>query len=590
MATNLNVHMDDEQPGDKNDGYEAGDPARNDQRGNDRNKEPDEFADEDASDEAPEYSGLPLFRGLEVDAVYTSQIVPSYKGNPCIEALTPEFATDREAAKALLQAPEDFSPEIRNWSTRDRIHCLGDLEDSFFQPLAHHLTLQAKISRMIRRGYVKRNPTVRGFYKQLRHDVDAMPKFVDLARENRHLMRRPKAHGFHLIGPSGIGKSYSLESILFLYPQVIRHREYNGERFPLRQLVWLKLDCPYDGLLKGLAYNFLEAVDDILGTTYTRGYTGRISVDDLLRGMAHIAGMHCLGALIIDEIQMLKAMRGENPVRMLNFFVNLANTIGVPVLLAGTDRARQLFSQRPPQARRGTGQGSEIWYLMRKDGQWRLFLESLFRFQYIRKPVALTQELSDALFEHSQGITDIVVKLFVHVQIRAMMTEDEQASETITPAIVRSVAVDSFQMLRPVINALRRGDRNALLQLEDIYPHWLEEYTKITQQAQDAVAMQSLRAAGEGAKTLDAMPNSEDSASSTKPVEAEDASKQTTRRRSRRQERANPPGSLMAIVEEKKSKLSAYQALQQAKLTFSLEHYLKEEAYNALSSPISYIP
>ena len=115
MTSNLNVHT-----GDKNDGYEAGDPDRNDQRGNDRNKEPGEFVDEDASDEAPVYSGLPLFRGLEVDAVYTSQIVPSYKGNPCIEALTPEFVTDREAAKALLQAPEDFSPEIRNWSTRDR--------------------------------------------------------------------------------------------------------------------------------------------------------------------------------------------------------------------------------------------------------------------------------------------------------------------------------------------------------------------------------------------------------------------------------------------------------------------------------------
>jgi hypothetical protein len=535
-------------------------------------KEHDEMPmDDDA------FSSFAVFRGREVDATYSDQTVPSYSGNPLIEALPQEFADDQEAAKALLQRP-DFSPQIRLLPPRDRIHCVGDLEDQFFQPLSHHLTLQLKLSRMIRRSYVMRNPITPGFYRHVQQEVDSVPSFTAPLQ-----IRRPKALGFNLIGPSGIGKSYSLESMLFLYPQVIKHRAYQGRRFTQRQLTWLKLDCPYDGSPRGLGRDFLQAVDDLLGTNYTRRYqTARSSVDDLLRAMARVAGNHVLGALIIDEIQVLRALRGDTSEKLLNFFVTLVNTIGVPVLLVGTDKARTLFESKPRQARRGTGQGSEVWSLMRNDATWQVFLTSLFRYQYVQQPVELTEELRTTFFDETQGITDVVVKLYVQSQIRAIRTGHEQ----LTPDIVRSVALDSFQMLRPVIIALRNGDKRALAELEDIYPFWREEYARLAQKGDQPIQVtrksdstpQPAHDEGAGALELLEQPESmvlhdEQSQNDSTPITPQRAS------RSRRGKKASYPAtSLMGLIKQGKThKLPPYQTLKEAGYIFSFDNYLAME-------------
>ena len=63
-----------------------------------------------------------------------------------------------------------------------------------------------------------------------------------------------------------------MESILSLYPQVIRHAAYRGEPMPLTQIVWLKLDCPHDSSRGELCYRFFKAVDDCVGTTYFDQY------------------------------------------------------------------------------------------------------------------------------------------------------------------------------------------------------------------------------------------------------------------------------------------------------------------------------
>ena len=79
---------------------------------------------------------------------------------------------------------------------------------------------------------------------------------------------RPSASGFAIVGLSGMGKTTAVERTLLLYPQVIQHNRYNGKLFILKQLVWLKLDCPASGSLKVLCQNFFRQVDLILGTNY----------------------------------------------------------------------------------------------------------------------------------------------------------------------------------------------------------------------------------------------------------------------------------------------------------------------------------
>ncbi len=73
--------------------------------------------------------------------------------------------------------------------------------------------------------------------------------------------------------------------------------------------------------------------------------------------MAQLAMNHSLGLLVIDEIQHLSLAKSGGSEKMLNFFVNLVNTIGVPVVLIGTMKALSVLQSEFRQARRGSGQG-----------------------------------------------------------------------------------------------------------------------------------------------------------------------------------------------------------------------------------------
>lgn len=91
----------------------------------------------------------------------------------------------------------------------------------------------------------------------------------------------------------------------------------------LTQIVWLKLDCPHDGSIKGLCFQFFEAIDRALGTDYFPRYTkSRYTVDVLMVLMTQLVNLYQIGILVIDEIQHLSLAKGGGSEKMLNFFVH----------------------------------------------------------------------------------------------------------------------------------------------------------------------------------------------------------------------------------------------------------------------------
>ena len=52
--------------------------------------------------------------------------------------------------------------------------------------------------------------------------------------------------------------------------------------------------------------------------------------------MCRVGWIHCLGLLVIDEIQHLNQAKSGGAEKMLNFFLQLMNTLGLPVVLIGT--------------------------------------------------------------------------------------------------------------------------------------------------------------------------------------------------------------------------------------------------------------
>lgn len=391
--------------------------------------------------------------------------VPDYIGNPLIEALPPIYLP-HEVIKRLTVDPKHNEAE-RELEADYRFHCMGRLF-RYFQPLDVHLEIEKRISKAIRQGYLSRNPVTP------KYAADLMQGATDIYASNLNIASSSNtAFGFTIMGMSGVGKTSAIEKTLSLYPQVIQHTQYNNAPLFLTQLVWAKLDCPFDGSLKGLCTSFFTYVDVILGTNYMKKFAVyRMSVDDALPKMAQISRTHCLGLLVIDEIQHLNQAYSGGQAKMLNFFVNLVNTVGVPVILIGTSKAKSVLQSEFRQARRSSGQGAVIWERMHNDISWEIMLQAMWKNQWTRKRTELTEELRNTLYDESQGIIDIAVKLYTLAQMKVMADR----TEVITANDIKEVAAVNLIFVKEMLDALRSGDVKKLAKYEDIMPINVEGY------------------------------------------------------------------------------------------------------------------
>lgn len=398
-----------------------------------------------------------FFQGSTVNALYLESPIDEYKENPLIEALPPIFSYLEAAEKMARYLP--FAPWEREMESHIRLYFPLRLYH-YYQPLEQHIELESKISRMIRLGYLSRNPMTPDFPRYLGHVRKTMRNIgqYELAEDMGN-----DAHAITIIGVSGIGKTRAMNRILNMYPQVIIHpRPVN-----LLQVVWLKIDCPYDGSLRGLCIYFFQALDRVLGTNYYEKYVSpRTSIDMMLAQMAQIAALHCIGVLVIDEIQHLDMAKGGGSEKMLNFFVTLVNTIGVPVVLIGTMKALGVLQQQFRQARRGSGQGDVVWEPLPHDELWDLLLGKMWEYQWTKTFVPYTEEISKVMYEQSQGIIDIAIKLFLLAQLRVIYDETER----ITPEVIQRISREDLRLVQPMLAALRSGDPKQIMKYDDIRP------------------------------------------------------------------------------------------------------------------------
>jgi hypothetical protein len=413
-------------------------------------------------------------RGRVVNAIYRENSTPTYFGNPLIDALPGILSTER-AMKVLGHYP-NYNESMRNLPDEERYHQLEDIT-RFFTPLNVHIDLERRFSRVIRNGYVERNPMKRDFWSKTKeHALSVNADNYDQYGTDTNY-HSTAASGFNIVGISGIGKSQAVERILRLYPQVIHHCKYQERNFTFSQIVWLKLDCPFDGSLKGLCINFFQAIDSLLGTSYHKNYGSRNrTTDEMLPSMALVAANHCIGVLVIDEIQRLSLAKSGGSEKMLNFFVQLVNTVGVPVVLVGTYKSLSVFEGNFSQLRRGCGQGDLVWDRMGLNKEWEHFVKSLWRYQYTKKILSLEKKtnLIEVLYDETQGITDLAVKAYKLAQERAI----ETGTEMVTASIIRSVVKDKFRMLLPALEAIRSKRKDALAKFEDAHPQFLGTYIK----------------------------------------------------------------------------------------------------------------
>lgn len=402
-------------------------------------------------------------------AVYSPQRIPHFAGNPLIEAL-PLLGSEDEVLRRLLSEPS-FDPEQRNWADHERVQMIFQLQN-FMLPFVRHIQLVYGVDAMMRQGYVGRVPhsaKSSEIFRKL-HDKSLLKSSVDIT---------PQISGA-LVGMSGMGKTTTLKRFFSTIPEVIHHPEHG-----LFQIPYLYIETPYDGAsVKGLAQSIFRKVDKLLpGADYSGQYGGRSTAgaETLMNHAARLLHMHCVGLLVVDEIQNLMNSP-KNRQSLMSLLVSASNELGVPILFVGTSKSRDLLTLSFRQARRSTGLGIPSWENLKKgefgdQGDWDVFSRTLLRYQWVRNEVEVTPFISDLLYDLSQGIVDVAIKLVSIAQMRAIM----DGSETLTGQLLASVAERELCMLTPMIDALRLNDLQALREFDDVKPITIEELYAQTQ-------------------------------------------------------------------------------------------------------------
>lgn len=394
------------------------------------------------------------------EAQYIDPGLPEYADNPLIAAL-PSMMSKKDVIALLNQRPPIQDAE-KNLPGHIRVHAIARMTKSFFYPMSIHLNLERKISVLLRQGYLGRNPKNASFKKQLNNsyqrivenDLDAyVHDDVDST-----------ASSMSVIGISGSGKTTTFNRILKTYPKVIYHPDYN-----LLQVPWLKVDCPHDGTITEFCLSIFRALDRRLNTDYFGQYKGsRRGIGYLITEVANLCLLHAVGLLVIDEFQHLNLAKGGGEKKMINFLVKLINTIGVSVVIIGTPKALPLFAGEFRKARRAAGEGSILWDRIANDACWDDFINQMWQFQWLNDAGPLDEALRETLYDLSQGIADVVIKLFCVAQARAILLPSSAAPETITPSLLKTVYEEEFSSIHPMLSALRKGDKRKIIECSDI--------------------------------------------------------------------------------------------------------------------------
>lgn len=417
-----------------------------------------------------------------VTAVYREETHPGYRGNQYIEAL-PSLPDDKTLTKALSYLPP-FDEMERFASPEWRIQRL-DLIKKILVALPRVVRLARAMTKMMIGGYAARRPyssdeasSMQAMYAlQQKTGMTASLRQADVAPQRT----------LCLIGASGSGKSFTLEHITKMLPSVIYHPDIGRWQLP-----YVVIEMSYDGQsVATLATRMFEAFDKkVPDGNYAKNYRERsgFNAEQRLATAFLVARGLGVGFLAVDESQNQSGAHSEQPEErpakrarksepanetpLTKLLTTASNTSDIPLLFMGTLEMKTTIGGRFTRARRMSGNGSATWLPLgppskdrAKLSEFDLLLKALFRYQWVRTPVVLDSVWANLFYEISQGIPDIVVKLFESSQEAAI----SGGTETLTLDLVRAVFAREFGPAQFGLIALRTKDPVMLDAVPDLY-------------------------------------------------------------------------------------------------------------------------
>ncbi len=374
--------------------------------------------------------------------------------------------------------PPEPDGEVRAEPARARLKYLGELARIHIA-LNRDRDLAESIDGMIRDGYLARGSVAQqraaapGQTEQLlRAAEETSDQKVALGR----LLSR--ARSVHtpvdtrsLIGVPGTGKTRTVHQARNLYPKSIAFPAARDPRLPPLMIPGLIAEAPADRTIPSLHANVVQAVELTTGEEIPARLK-RGNRSERISMLADLLQHYHVGILILDEIQKLVRADGKPDYILLNFLLEIANTLKVPVLFVGTPASQKLLASELRNARRMLGRP---WVNYAKDSkEWDRLVTALWPYQFTAEFTPLDAELKAALYEETVGLPGFLVRLFRETQrvllLANLQTQANRAHlpERITPVMLKAVAKAIFAPVRPMLNALRSGVLEEIACFEDL--------------------------------------------------------------------------------------------------------------------------
>jgi hypothetical protein len=392
---------------------------------------------------------------------YFDHPLPGYKGNPLIESLYPPPLTDDELILRLAKRPE-FSELDRELAKTFRMGMPHRLENQFFYPCKQHISLYIHIYNHITTGYLPRNPITP--VGQAHLYGTGTPRYgKDVSGDGSSPITL-------LVGLTGVGKSALVRRILnAIGHPVVMHSNYLGRPFCETQILYLKRNVPDQASSKSLNSALCQHARELIGnyrrtsaSEYSRTY--RPEYFENLR--AAVDNFH-VGITVIDELHHISLAKSGGADELLALIKNAGEEISAPLLLIGTTKTLKLLRGSMEVMRRLINEGLRKIDrpLSAADEDWVNMVTKAWEYQWVRRPIPISEEIISCLYQCTQGITGLFLSLFIAAQKIAI----EDDIEVVDTKLLYQIYNTRFDVLHPFIDALKVNDEEALMAFDDTY-------------------------------------------------------------------------------------------------------------------------
>lgn len=353
--------------------------------------------------------------------------------NELIKVLPP--MKERNHYFSFIENLPPVDANIRKLNAAERIQ---KLEDLFLFRVAREFgyIVDVQIAQAMRKGY-----------RSARKNEDIQISDQNVSESMFYRKQGGNTTAFTLIGPSGVGKTTTLEDSLSYYPQRITHYKQNSK---MNQITYIKVECPAAGSMKSFYESCLDEMEKALDYEIPSRKQCR-TVDAKKQLFVKCAARWNLGLLVIDEIQNLLYLK-KNSKLLMNQFLNLSNEIHVPIVYVGTDMVQEFYENSEFYLKRRLGVEIRV-KPYDNDSIWEDFLEKMWEYQYMQEYVPLTAEMKTVFYKETGGIIDRVIMLYKTAQEIAIINRRDRV-ETFNAAFIQAISKDSFSLTRDSLQIL----------------------------------------------------------------------------------------------------------------------------------------